>query len=68
MREVVGATQPDMQRRMLDIKKYFFDILHERLGGGGVQDGVVEEGVLADVNISSIPHIFDGKLLPHGNI
>lgn len=63
MREVIGSTQPDMQRRMLDIKKYFFDVLHERLGGG-VENTTVEDGVLADVNISPVPYIFDGIRLP----
>ena len=48
---------------MLDIKKYFFDVLHERLGGGE-NNLAVEDSVLADVNISSIPFIFEGIKLP----
>lgn len=60
MREVVGSTQPDMQRRCLDIKKYFFDVIAAKMNS--------EEGVLADVNISQIPHIFDGLKLPMGHI
>ena len=49
-----------MQRRMLDIKKYFFDLLP------GL--GTTEDGILADINISPIPYIFDGYKLPQGNI
>lgn len=60
MREVIGSTQPDMQRRLLDIKKYFFDIL--------ASIGQNDASVLADINISSIPYIFDGQRLPQGNI
>ena len=54
---------------MLDIKKYFFDVIHERIGRGANPDGSgVEEGILADVNVSSMPYIFDGFRLPMGNL
>ena len=56
MREIVNATQPDMQRRILDIKKYFFDIIQEKLDPA--------TSVTADVNISRIPHILEGLKLP----
>ena len=62
MREIVNATQPDMQRRILDIKKYFFDVLQEKCGSNP------EDGPLADVNVSRLPHIFDGLRLPQGYI
>ena len=45
---------------MLDIKKYFFDVL------AGL--GSNEDGILADINISPIPFIFDGIRLPQGNL
>ena len=45
-----------MQRRILDIKKYFFDVIQEKL------DPV--NGVIADVNISRLPYILEGLKLP----
>lgn len=40
-------------------------MLHQKLGA---VDGVAEEGLLADINISPVPYIFDGLKLPQGNI
>ena len=60
MREVINLICPDMQKRVLEIKRQFLDVVNRELSA---PNQVSELGILGEVAISNLPHIVEGHVL-----
>lgn len=61
MRELVNATCIDMQRRFLETKRSFLDVMLREID-------LSDQNRMPEISVSTLPHVVDGYVLQQGKI